>query len=97
MGQIVNKKINLQLVGIDGNAFSIMGTFQKQAKREGWSNEEIDKVLNEATSGDYNHLLATIMDHCETDSIWGDDDEELDDDEYDDDEYDFDIETDKRY
>jgi hypothetical protein len=58
------KKINLKLVGLDGNAFFIMGAFSKQAKREGWSKAEIDAVLNEAKSGDYNHLLATITDHC---------------------------------
>lgn len=59
------KKINLKLVGLDGNAFSIMGAFSRQAREEGWSKAEIDVVLNEARSGDYNHLLCTIMDHCE--------------------------------
>jgi hypothetical protein len=59
------KKIQLSLVGIDGNAFSIMGAFSKQAKREGWEKEEIEDVLNEAKSGDYDNLLCVIMDHCE--------------------------------
>ena len=44
----------------------IMGVFQRQAKREGWSQDEIDTVLTEAKSGDYNHLLATIENHCES-------------------------------
>lgn len=61
---IVNKKVNLNLVGLDGNAFSIMGAFQKQARREGWTSNEINLVLKEAMSGDYNHLLATIAEHC---------------------------------
>ena len=30
------KKVSLNLEGIDGNAFSIMGAFRKQARREGW-------------------------------------------------------------
>lgn len=61
-----NKKtVNLDLVGIDGNAYSIIGAFRRQARREGWSQQEIDLVLEEAQSGDYNHLLATIMDYCE--------------------------------
>lgn len=58
------KKINLKLVGMDGNAFFIMGAFQQQARKEGWTKEEIDAVLNDAQSGDYNHLLYTIANHC---------------------------------
>lgn len=51
----------MQLVGTDGNAFAILGAFQHNAKRQGWTKKEIDLVLKEATSGDYNHLLATIV------------------------------------
>jgi hypothetical protein len=54
----------LNLVGVDGNAFAVMGTFRRQAVKEGWKQEEIQKVLDEAMSGDYNHLLCTIMEHC---------------------------------
>jgi len=81
------KKINLKLVGLDGNAFFIMGAFSKQAKREGWSKAEIDAVLNEAKSGDYNHLLATITDHC-INPAGTDEDDEWNDNEFDDDEED---------
>src|SRR5215204_306154 len=55
-----NKKIKLDLVGLDGNAYSLMGAFQKQARREGWSAEEIKSVLDEAKSGDYAHLVTTL-------------------------------------
>jgi hypothetical protein len=61
----MSKKVEMKLVGIDGNAFFILGKFSKEARRQGWSKEEIDKVLDEARSGDYNHLLATIMEHVE--------------------------------
>lgn len=61
----IGKTINLELVGVDGNAFAIMGAFSKQARREQWSQEEINLVLDEAKSGDYNHLLVTIMTYCE--------------------------------
>ena len=57
------KKVNMRLEGLDGNAFSLLGAFQRQAKREGWTKEEIDEVINEATSDDYNHLLCTLIDH----------------------------------
>lgn len=59
------KRVKLDLVGIDGNAFMILGAFSKQAKQEGWSEDEITAVRDEATSGDYDHLLATIQNHCE--------------------------------
>ena len=65
MKRVIDKTVNLDLVGVNGNAFMIMGVFQRQAKKEGWSIQEIEVVLAEAKSGDYNHLLATIEKHCE--------------------------------
>jgi len=64
MSQIISKTVNLDLTSIDGNAFSLMGHFQKQARREGWTKEEIDEVLTEARKDDYGHLVATLSDHC---------------------------------
>lgn len=68
MTTTTNKKITLALVGLDGNAFALMGAFRRQARKEGWMGQEIDDVLNEAMNGDYNHLLATLISHCQ-DSI----------------------------
>jgi hypothetical protein len=56
-----NKKVKLELVGLDGNAFALMGAFQQQAHKEKWTKEEIDLVLDECCSGDYDHLLTTLM------------------------------------
>lgn len=58
------KYVSLDLTDSNGNAFAVMANFQRAAKREGWKSEEIDKVLTEAKSGDYSHLLGTILDHC---------------------------------
>lgn len=58
------KTVKLNLVGIDGNAFSIMGAFRKAARNEKWTNEEIAAVINDAMSGDYDHLLMTISSSC---------------------------------
>lgn len=58
------KYVELDLVGTDGNAFAVMGNFQRAARRQGWSAEDIDTVLTEAKKDDYNHLMATITDHC---------------------------------
>ena len=65
MKKVIDKTVNLNLVGVNGNAFMIMGVFRKQAKKEGWTPEEIEDVMTEAKSGDYYHLLATIENHCE--------------------------------
>jgi hypothetical protein len=59
------KTINFNLIGQDGNAFVLLGGWQRQARREGWSNEDINKVVNKATSGDYNNLLSTLSAHCD--------------------------------
>jgi hypothetical protein len=58
---IKHPEINVQLSGTDGNAFSVLGKVRKALKRGGVSNEEIDAFRVEATSGDYNHLLATAQ------------------------------------
>jgi hypothetical protein len=60
------KKVKLELVGLDSNAFSLLGAFQRQARKEGWTKEEIGEVTKEAMNGDYNHLLCTLMDACES-------------------------------
>lgn len=65
MKKVIEKTVNLDLVGVNGNAFMVMGFFQRQAKKEGWTPEEIDKVMIEAKSSDYVHLLATIENYCE--------------------------------
>jgi protoheme ferro-lyase len=59
------KTVNLSLVGLDGNAFSLMGAFQSQARKEHWTEEAIKEVLDEAKEGDYNHLLVVLDSHCE--------------------------------
>ena len=53
-------KIRCQLVGRDGNAFSIIG-FVSQALREGGRRDLIEPFRTEAMSGDYDHLLQTAM------------------------------------
>ena len=52
MVQVVNKKVSMKLVGLDGNAFSLMGAFQRQARREGWAAEEIAAVIKEDPEND---------------------------------------------
>lgn len=63
--RLVQKTIKGSLVGLNGNAYNLMGYFQKEARRQGWEKEEIDKVLNECKSSDYNHLVATLLEYIE--------------------------------
>lgn len=66
-------KPQLQLVGMDGNAFSILGRARQAWRRSGNDMAEWETIHKEATSGDYNHLLQTMMEHFDTD---GDEEEE---------------------
>jgi hypothetical protein len=63
---LVGKAVQLELVGLDGNAFAILGAWRRAAKSQGWTLAEITLVIDEATKGDYNHLLAVIMTHTES-------------------------------
>lgn len=65
MEQVVNKKVKLKLVGLDGNAYSLMGAFSHRARKEGWTKDEINAVLEECEASDYDHLLMTLVAHCE--------------------------------
>jgi len=57
--------IRVKLIGGDGNAFAILGQVKRALKRGGVPPAEINQYFEEATSGDYNHLLATTMEWCE--------------------------------
>lgn len=49
------------LVGIDGNAFVIMGYVSKELRRAGNSKKVIDSYTKQAMASDYNHLLRVSM------------------------------------
>jgi hypothetical protein len=68
----MTKKVKLTLVGIDGNAFSLMGAFKGAARKQGWTQDEIKVVLDKCMSSDYNQLLCTLMDN----TVSEDEDEE---------------------
>ena len=50
------------LIGIDGNAYSVMGYVTRAMRREGMTSDKIGEYLNKARSSDYNHLLAISAD-----------------------------------
>lgn len=78
-------QINVQMVGQDGNAFAILGRVQSAMRKAGIDQAERDAFREEATAGDYDHLLATVMAWVNVDGeedqdgwedeLYGDDDE----------------------
>lgn len=58
---MATKKLNLKLVGKDGNAFFLLGYARSEAKKKGWTDDEIKKLMDDAKSGDYQHLLSVLM------------------------------------
>lgn len=53
------------LVGVNGNAFAIMGYVVHAMKLEHKSKDEIDAYIRNAKSSDYTHLMAVSVDMCE--------------------------------
>ena len=62
-----NRKLKVDIFEsrLDGNAHAILRAFYKQAKREGWPDEDINFVLEKAKSGTYDQLLQTLMSYVE--------------------------------
>ena len=57
----MKKRVTMALEREDGNAFHLLGVFARHARQQGWSREEIEAVRTEATAGDYDHLLQTLL------------------------------------
>lgn len=52
----------LKLTGVDGNAFMLLAKAQRVAEA---NDMDWGEIQEEATSGDYDHLLQTLMDNFE--------------------------------
>lgn len=61
MSNIRHPEITVDLIGEDGNAFAILGRVQRALRRGGVPDAEISEFMAEAKSGDYDHLLVTVM------------------------------------
>ena len=49
----------------DQNAYAIGGAWEVEARRQGWSKEDIRKVVIEAQTADYDHLLDVYFEHSD--------------------------------
>lgn len=76
------EKVQVKLVGQDGNAFAIMGRVTQAMRRAGMCSETIKEYESRATSGDYDNLLRVTLEYVEEpprEDDWEDDDEDEDD------------------
>ena len=59
LAPITNVKV--RLVGEDGNAWAILGRCRAAMRKAGYPQVFIDTFVTEATAGNYDDLLATVM------------------------------------
>ena len=57
-------KPKVRLVGEDGNAFAILGRVSK-ALRQAGQGDKVKEMTDKATSGDYDHLLTTVLEYVD--------------------------------
>lgn len=58
-----NKFAHGTLADIDGNAFALLAHFSRCARRSGWTQADIDTVLNKARESDYDSLVGCLSAH----------------------------------
>lgn len=54
------KEIVIDLTGPQGNAFSLLATASRLGSQLGWEKEEVEILLREMKSGDYENLINTF-------------------------------------
>ncbi len=53
--------IKVKLSGTDGNAYALMSRVTRALRKGKVKEPEINSIMEEAMSGDYDHLLQTLM------------------------------------
>ncbi len=61
MSEVRYPNVTVRFLGEDGNAFAILGAVLGALRRAGVPPGKITEFKLDATSGDYDHLLATAM------------------------------------
>lgn len=52
--------IQINLNGVDGNAYALIGYARAYGKQLGFSREKIESISKDMMSADYNHLLSVF-------------------------------------
>ena len=63
MTSVKYPKIEVPLVGYDGNAFAILGRVSAAMRLHGLDDEQIDEFITQAQRGTYDQLLCTVMEY----------------------------------
>ena len=61
---MAHTKVQVKLVGEDGNAFAILGRVSKALRRSGQP-EAAKEYLERAVTGDYDHLLQVTLEYVD--------------------------------
>jgi len=59
--RLVTKPVELNLMGLGGNVFVLLGAFQQAALRQHTPKEEISAVMKEATIHNYDHTVQVLL------------------------------------
>ena len=54
-----NGQVDGNLIGVDSNAFAVIGYTTGRLRKGGWPREDVNKVSKIAMSGSYENVLAT--------------------------------------
>ena len=54
-------KVALDFDRVEGNADALLDAFRRAARQQGYPQADIDRVIAEARSGDYGHLVDVLM------------------------------------
>ena len=60
--ELTSSEIVIDLTGPEGNAFVLLGYAQRFAKQLGYEEEEIDELMEDMQSGDYENLIEVFDD-----------------------------------
>ena len=58
-----NRKPTIDLRGPAGNAFAVIGAAKSLAEKLGYTSDEVNLVISDMKSSDYDHLIQVFDDH----------------------------------
>ena len=54
-------EVKMDWASVKNNAFAMLGAFIKAAQQQGYPQADIDRVIDDARSGGYEHLVNVLM------------------------------------
>ena len=61
MSEVKFPEVEVEVEGVNANAFAILGTVSRAMKKAGITDQDIKEYRDKATSGDYNNLLKVTV------------------------------------